>query len=80
MEEKNEEIVRVENPKITIIKNDIIKFLMIKNNVEKIKIKKMIKINGRIINTKKIKIENMKTKIKRIMIKINGKIYEKRKE
>lgn len=80
MEEKNEEIVRVENPKITIIKNDIIKFLMIKNNVEKIKIKKMIKINGKIISTKKIKIENMKTKIKRIMIKINGKIYEKRKE
>lgn len=80
MEEKNEEIVRVENPKIIIIKNDIIKFLMIKNNVEKIKIKKMIKINGKIISTKKIKIENMKTKIKRIMIKINGKIYEKRKE
>lgn len=80
MEEKNEEIVRVENPKITIIKNDIIKFLMIKNNVEKIKIKKMIKINGKIISTKKIKIENMKIKIKRIMIKINGKIYEKRKE
>lgn len=80
MEEKNEEIVRVENPKITIIKNDIIKFLMIKNNVEKIKIKKMIKINGRIISMKKIKIKNLKTKIKRIMIKINGKIYEKRKE
>lgn len=79
MEEKNEEIVRVENPKITIIKNDTIKF-MIKNNVEKIKIKKMIKINGKIISMKKIKIKNMKTKIKRIMIKINGKIYEKRKE
>lgn len=79
MEEKNEEIVRVENPKITITKNDIIKF-MIKNNVEKIKIKKMIKINGKIISMKKIKIKNMKTKIKRIMIKINGKIYEKRKE
>lgn len=80
MEEKNEEIARVKSQKIIMVaKNDIIKSRVIKNNVEKIKIRKMIKISERVvINTKRTEIGKMKKKIKRIMI--NGKMYEKRKE
>lgn len=80
MEEKNEEIARVKSQKIIMVaKNDIIKFRVIKNNVEKIKIGKMIKISERIvINTKRTEIGKMRKEIKRIMI--NGKMYEKRKE
>lgn len=80
MEEKNEEIARVKSQKIIMVaKNDIIKSRVIKNNVEKIKIRKMIKISERVvINTKRTEIGKMMKKIKRIMI--NGKMYEKRKE
>lgn len=80
MEEKNEEMARVKSQKIIMVaKNDIIKSRVIKNNVEKIKIGKMIKISERIIiNTKRTEIGKTKKEIKRIMI--NGKMYEKRKE
>lgn len=80
MEGKNEGITRIESQKITIVaKNDIIKSRAIKNNVEKIKVEKLIKINERIvIGMKRIEIGGMKKEIKRIMI--NGKIYEKRRE
>ena len=80
MEGKNEGITRIESQKITIVaKNDIIKSRAIKNNVEKIKVEKLIKINERmVIGMKRTEIGGMKKEIKRIVI--SGKMYEKRRE
>lgn len=80
MEGNNEGITQIESQKITVVaKNDIIKSHAIKNNVEKIKVEKLIKINERIvINMKRTEIGEMKKEIKKIVI--NGKMFEKRRE
>lgn len=77
MERKNKGITRIESQKITIVaKNNIIKSRAIKNNIEKMKVKKLIKINERkVIVVKRTEIGGMKKEIKRIVI--NGKMYEK---
>lgn len=77
MGRKNKGITRIESQKITIVaKNNIIKSRAIKNNIEKMKVKKLIKINERkVIVVKRTEIGGMKKEIKRIVI--NGKMYEK---